>query len=61
MRKRVSLLSGLALAALMLPALAQNGKSPEPLKSGKELGVTLPPFHPKHAFGPDAGTTACPV
>lgn len=61
MRTKASLLSGLVLAALMLPALAQNGAAPEPLKSGKDLGVTLPPFHPRHAAGPDAGTTACPV
>ncbi|MBW3624437.1 MAG: hypothetical protein KY468_13610 [Armatimonadetes bacterium] len=61
MRKKVSLLSGLILTALMLPVMAQTARTPEPPQSGKELGRTLPPFHPRHAAGPDKGTTACPV
>ena len=61
MRKKVPLLSGALLAALMLPALAQTARSPEPPQSGKALGEVLPPFHPRHAAGPDKGTTVCPV
>ena len=61
MRKKVSLLSGVVLATLMLPVLAQSGKAPVPLQSGKELGKILPPFHPLHVVGPDKEKTVCPV
>lgn len=52
---RFRLLGGLAVAAFMIPSLAQDA-----LKSGLEIGKYTPPFNPTHVVGPDKGTTACP-
>lgn len=35
--------------------------NPNKLKSGLEIGEEIPSFSPYHAFGPDKGTTTCPV
>lgn len=47
-----TVLAGLTLAAIALPALAAN--------SGLAVGESVTPFHPVHVTGPNKGTKACP-